>query len=88
VGALPSEPLTGPTWRDRARGVLTSGRVWVWVHSIGAVIWIGLSWPGMTVWRNSITFVVMVSLYAIVLSHVVGLVAAIGARKADDNDPL
>jgi hypothetical protein len=42
----------------------------------------------MTVWRNSVPFVVLVSLYAIVVTHVGGFVAAIGARKADDHDPL
>ena len=68
--------------------VLTSPKVWLWVHVVGAVVWIGLCWPGMTVWRNSVPFVVLVSLYAIVLSHVVGAVAALGGRKADKNDPL
>ncbi|HYJ33762.1 MAG TPA: hypothetical protein VE326_11130 [Candidatus Binatia bacterium] len=69
-----------------ARHTLTSGRVWVWVHGIGALIWTGLCWPGLTTWRNSVPFVVFISLYAIVLSHVVGAVAALSARKADPND--
>jgi hypothetical protein len=58
------------------------------VHAVGAVVWVGLSVPGMTVWRGSVPFVVFISLYAIVLSHMVGAVAALGARKADPHDPL
>jgi hypothetical protein len=70
------------------RRALVSPRFWLWLHSIGAVVWIVLCVPGMTVWRNSVPFVVFISLYAIVLSHVVGAVAALGGRKADADDPL
>lgn len=70
------------------RKALTSGRLWAWVHGLGALVWVGLCWPGMTTWRNSVPFVVFVSLYAIVVTHVGGFVAAIGARKADESDPL
>jgi hypothetical protein len=66
---------------------LASGRLWVWVHGAGVVVWIGLSVPGMTVWRDSIAFVVFISLYAVVLSHAVGAVSALAARKADPEDP-
>lgn len=83
---IPMEPVAEPSWRQRLASALTSGRFWLWFHTAGAVVWAALSWPGMTVWRNSIAFVVFVSLYALVLSHVVGAVAAISARKADDND--
>lgn len=65
---------------------LTSGRVWVWVHVTGALIWTALCWPGLTIWRNSVPFVVFISLYALILSHVVGAVAGLSARKADPND--
>jgi hypothetical protein len=62
--------------------------MWTWFHAAGVLVWVGLAVPGMTVWRNSIAFVVFVSLYAIVLSHAVGAVSALAARKADSNDPL
>jgi len=42
----------------------------------------------MTTWRDSVPFVIFISLYVIVLSHAVGAVAALGARKADPQDPL
>jgi hypothetical protein len=35
-----------------------------------------------------VPFLVFVSIYALILSHVVGAVAALGARKADPNDDL
>ncbi len=72
----------------RVRHPLTSPRVWFWVHAIGAVVWAGLCIPGMTAWRSSVPFLVFVSLYAIVLEHAVGAVAALGGRKADSSDPL
>ena len=72
----------------RIRDVLASPRFWLWLHSVGTLLWIGLCVPGMTVWRSSVPFVVFISLYAIVLSHVVGAVAALGGRKADPDDPL
>ncbi len=65
-----------------------SGRVWQWVHGLGTVVWMGLCLPGLTIWRQSVPFVVFISLYAIVLSHLVGFVAAIGTRMADRGDPL
>lgn len=81
-------PPSGPSWTSRLRDVLTSGKFWLWFHIAGTVVWVALSVPGMTVWRQSVPFVVFISLYALVLSHVVGAVAALGARKADDNDPM
>lgn len=73
---------------DKIREAVTSGRTWLWLHICGAAVWVGLAVPGMTVWRSSISFVVFISLYAIVLSHVVGAVAALGARKADPDDDV
>lgn len=71
----------------RLRRALLSPRFWQWFHVAGTALWIGLSVPGMTVWRGSLAFIVFVSLYAIVLSHAVGAVAALGGRKADPDDP-
>lgn len=65
-----------------------SGKFWLWFHVAGTAVWLCLAYPGLTSWRNSVPFVVFISLYAIVLSHVVGAVAAISARKADRKDPL
>lgn len=67
--------------------MFTSGRLWAYVHGIGVVIWTALCWPGLTSWRNSIEFVVFMSLYNVVLTHLVGWVSALAARKADPNDP-
>lgn len=74
--------------RERFTALVCSGRVWQHIHGAGTVIWLGLTVPAMTIWRGSIGFVVFMSLYAIVLSHTVGYVAAVGARKADRHDPL
>jgi apolipoprotein N-acyltransferase len=77
-----------PTVTDRLRKLAASGRLWAWVHGVGVLVWVGLSVPGMTVWRQSVPFLVMVSLYAIILSHAVGAVSALAARKADPSDPV
>lgn len=85
---IPTEPVSGPSWAARLRDVLTSGRFWAWFHGAGAVVWAALSVPGMTVWRQSVPFLVFVSLYALMLSHVVGAVAALSTRKADPEDDV
>lgn len=68
---------------SRLHAIATSGKVWLVIHATGAVIWAALCVPGMTSWRDSVPFLVFVSLYAIVLSHVVGVVSALSAIKAD-----
>jgi hypothetical protein len=70
------------------RRAVSSGRLWAWVHAAGVLVWAGLAVPGMTVWRQSVPFLVFISIYAIVLSHAVGAVSALAARKADSSDPL
>lgn len=35
-----------------------------------ALVWVALCWPGMTHWRESVPFVVFMSLYTIILEHV------------------
>jgi hypothetical protein len=62
--------------------------MWTWFHAAGVLVWVGLAVPGMTVWRQSVPFLVFISIYALVLSHTVGAVSALAARKADSNDPL
>ncbi len=64
----------------------SSGKLWKWIHGTGTVVWTVLFIPGMTVWRDSVAFVVFVSLYAIVLSHIVGYVAALSARNTERDD--
>lgn len=39
------------------------------VHAVLSVVWLVLSVPSMIWWRNSISYLVFVSVYAIVVSH-------------------
>ena len=55
---------------------------------LGALVWGVLFYPGLTTWRESIPFLVFVSIYANFVGHLSGVAAAAGARKADPNDPL
>lgn len=76
------------TRMQRCAAMVSSGRAWQWIHGAGTVAWLLLVVPSMTIWRDSVPWVVFMSIYAIVLSHTVGFVASVGARKADKHDSL
>lgn len=63
-------------------------RTQLWLHIVGAVVWALLFYPGMTSWRDSIPFLVFVSLYANFVGHLSGVAAAAAACKVDPDDPL
>ena len=53
-----------------------------------AGIWFCLFVPGLASWRESVPFLVFVSIYANFVGHLSGVAAAAGARKADPDDEL
>lgn len=57
-------------------------------HAAWAAAWAGLFWPAMTVWRESVPFLMFVSMATALSGSLAGVTAAIGARKADQEDPL
>lgn len=61
-------------------------RVQLAFHLVMAVVWLVTFWPGMTVWRNLVPFVVFCSIYANFVGHLSAIVAGVGARKADLDD--
>lgn len=68
--------------------LLLAPRFWQWFHGAGGLLWLALSWPGLTSWRDAVWFVIAASLWSNIMLHVVGWVAAIGGRKADTHDQL
>ena len=50
------------------------------------LIWLGLAIPGMTTWRESLTWINFQSLYAILATHLGGWVAAKAKESADQSN--
>lgn len=71
-----------------ARRLATSPRFWMWFHGANVIRWLVLAPIGMIWWRESVAFLVYVSLDTVVMGSVVGFGTALAARKADPDDPL
>lgn len=71
----------------RVTGWLTSPRWWQWFHAVNAVKWLLLFPPGMLLWRESVPFLMYVSLDTALTGTLAAYGAALGARKADPEDP-
>lgn len=54
---------------------------WSHLHLVLVFVWLGLLWPTLTVWRDSVTWVAIMSLYA----NVVGHWSAVQAALADEH---
>lgn len=54
------------------------------INAIAFVIWLLLGIPSWFFWKNSVTWVVFMSWYAIVVSHVAAYIAARAEQKADE----
>lgn len=50
-------------------------------HLAMVVVWVGLSVPGLTIWRDAIWFIVLMSLWA----NIAGEFAAYQAARAEEN---
>jgi hypothetical protein len=57
--------------------------VWVRIHSVLILLWIGLTVPAVLFWKDSVPFLVFLSVYA----NIAGSVASWTAAKADTNSP-
>lgn len=51
-------------------------------------LWAVLFVPGLLWWRESVPFLVFVSIYANFVGHLSAIAGAVAARKADADDPL
>jgi hypothetical protein len=73
---------------SRARAVVTNPKAWMWFHGVQAVKWLCLFGPGMWLWRDSVPFLMYVSLDTALAGALAGFGTALAARKADPEDPL
>jgi hypothetical protein len=67
----------------RLRETLSSPSFWVKFHLTLAVFWTLLTIPAVTLWRDSVPFLVSISMCALVLSSI----SAVQAARADSNSP-
>ena len=74
-------------WVRRGAALLLSARFWQWLHGAAVAFWVGLVFPGLMLWRNSVTFVIFASLWANVATHASAWQGTRAERKADPEDP-
>jgi hypothetical protein len=72
----------------KAKRLLTSPRFWQVFHALNIAKWLILFPIGMIWWRNNIAFLMYVSLDTALGASLAGYGSALGARKADPEDPL
>jgi hypothetical protein len=58
------------------------------LNLVMAVVWALLFIPGLISWRESVPFLVFVSIYANFVGHLSGVAGAVAARKVDPDDPF
>lgn len=68
---------------SRLRDTLSRPQTWVWTHGFMVVFWIAMIYPAVTRWRDSVPFLVSISVIALVLSSMASLQSA----RADCNSP-
>lgn len=73
---------------SKIRKLVSSPRFWQWFHVVGILKWSLLFVPGMFLWRESVPFLMYVSLDTALTGSLVGLGTALAGRKADADDPL
>jgi hypothetical protein len=73
---------------ERLRVLTCSPRFWQWFHTVMILKWSILFIPGMLLWRDSVPFLMYVSLDTALTGSIVGLGTALAGRKADTEDPL
>lgn len=62
---------------------LADPHTWIKIHGFSTLIWLALVWPSVTVWRDSVPYLVAIS----VAANVVGSAAAWTAARGDRNSP-
>ena len=53
-------------------------------HMFGTIVWISLIFPTLYWWSNSVTWVLLISIYANIVAHAGASSAAKGAKKIED----
>ena len=68
--------------------LLVNPKFWMWFHGVNAFKWVALFPLGMWLWRDSVPFLMYVSLDTALTGTLAAFGSALAARKADPEDPL
>ncbi|CAM4039858.1 hypothetical protein KU660_11710 [Klebsiella africana] len=55
-------------------------------HLVAAVMWVGLAIPSLIWWKNSVLWVILISIYANIVGHLSGYSAARADQAAEENE--
>lgn len=59
-------------------------RIHTWFNAVAIIVWLLLGIPTFMYWRESLIWIVLMSWYAIVVSHLSAFIAARAEVKADE----
>lgn len=55
-------------------------------HLVAAVKWVGLAIPSLIWWKDSVLWVILISIYANIVGHLSGYSAARADQAAEENE--
>ena len=55
-------------------------------HLVAAVMWVGLAIPSFIWWKDSVLWVILISIYANIVGHLSGYSAARADQAAEENE--
>ncbi|MGK1611005.1 hypothetical protein ACRE9X_05970 [Klebsiella pneumoniae] len=55
-------------------------------HLVAAVMWVGLAIPSLIWWKDSVLWVILISIYANIVGHISGYSAARADQAAEESE--
>ncbi|QSW32957.1 hypothetical protein J1F26_12055 [Klebsiella pneumoniae] len=55
-------------------------------HLVAAVMWVGLAIPSLIWWKDSVLWVILISIYANIIGHLSGYSAARADQAAEESE--
>ena len=55
-------------------------------HRVAAVMWVGLAIPSLIWWKDSVLWVILISIYANIVGHLSGYSAARADQAAEESE--
>lgn len=55
-------------------------------HLVAAVMWVGLATPSLIWWKDSVLWVILISIYANIVGHLSGYSAARADQAAEESE--
>ncbi|HCD6226548.1 TPA: hypothetical protein NDT82_004599 [Klebsiella pneumoniae] len=55
-------------------------------HLVAAVMWVGLAIPSLIWWKDSVLWVILISIYANIVGHLSGYIAARADQAAEESE--